>query len=58
VDGGGIRASGEAAEVIKLYEEASETEEEDGIRLRLDADARAALSQAPTNRRHAKWRSW
>ena len=57
VDGGGIRASGEAAEVIQLYEDASETEEEDSIRLRLDADARAALSQAP-NRRHAKWRSW
>jgi len=57
VDGGGIRASGEAAEVIQLYEDASETEEEDGIRLRLDAEARAALSRASANRRHAKWRS-
>ena len=47
VDGGGIRASGEAAEVIQLYEDATETEEEDGIRLRLDAEARAALSQPP-----------
>jgi lipopolysaccharide transport system ATP-binding protein len=43
VDGGGIRASGEAAEVIQLYDEATETEEDDSIRLRLDAEARAAL---------------
>jgi lipopolysaccharide transport system ATP-binding protein len=43
VDGGGIRASGEAAEVIQLYDDATETEEDDSIRLRLDAEARAAL---------------
>ena len=58
VDGGGIRASGGAAEVIQLYDDASETEEEDGIRLRLNAEVRAALSQGPANWRHAKWRSW
>ena len=57
VDGGGIRASGTAAEVIQLYDDASETEDEDGIRLRLDAEARAALSQPTANRRPAKWRS-
>jgi lipopolysaccharide transport system ATP-binding protein len=43
VDGGGIRASGAAAEVIPLYDDATETEEDDSIRLRLDAEARAAL---------------
>jgi len=57
VDGGGIRASGTAAEVIQLYDDASETEDEDGIRLRLDAEARAALSQRTANRRPVKWRS-
>jgi lipopolysaccharide transport system ATP-binding protein len=46
VDGGGIRASGTAAEVIQLYDDATETEEDDSIRLRLDAEARAALCHA------------
>ena len=46
VDGGGIRASGAAAEVIPLYDDATETEEDDSIRLRLDAEARAALCPA------------
>ena len=50
VDGGGIRASGEAAEVIQLYEDTTETEEEDGIRLRLDAEGRAALCPANGSR--------
>lgn len=57
VDDGGIRASGGVAEVIRLYDDATETEEDDGIRLRLDAEASAALSQAAPNRRHTKWRS-
>ena len=30
-------------------------EEDDGIRFRLDAEARAALSPAATNRRHTNW---
>jgi ABC-type multidrug transport system ATPase subunit len=46
VDDGGIRASGEAAKVIQLYDDATETEEDDSIRLRLDAEARAALGHA------------
>jgi lipopolysaccharide transport system ATP-binding protein len=57
VDDGGIRASGGAAEVIQLYDDATEAEEDDGLRFRFDAEARAALSQAATNRRHTKWRS-
>lgn len=57
VDDGGIRASGGVAEVIRLYDDATETEEDDGIRLRLDAETSAALSQAASNRRHTKWRS-
>jgi lipopolysaccharide transport system ATP-binding protein len=54
VDDGGIRASGGVAEVIRLYDDATETEEDDGIRFRLDAEASAALSQAAPNRRHTK----
>jgi len=57
VDDGGIRASGGVAEVIQLYDDATEAEEDDGIRFRFDAEARAALSQAAANRRHTKWRS-
>jgi len=57
VDDGGIRASGGAAEVIQLYDDATEAEEDDGLRFRFDAEARAALSQAAANRRHTKWRS-
>ena len=54
VDDGGIRAIGGSAEVIGLYDDATETEEDDGIRFRLDAEARAALSPAAANRRHTK----
>jgi lipopolysaccharide transport system ATP-binding protein len=57
VDDGGIRASGGVAEVIRLYDDATETEEDDGIRFRLDAEASAALSQPAPNRRHTKRRS-
>ena len=57
VDDGGIRASGGVAEVIRLYDDATETEEDDGIRFRLDAEASAALSQSAPNRRHTKWTS-
>jgi lipopolysaccharide transport system ATP-binding protein len=56
VDDGGIRAEGGAAEVLRLYFDATEAEEDDGIRLRLDAEARAALSHDAANRRRTKWR--
>jgi homopolymeric O-antigen transport system ATP-binding protein len=55
VDDGGVRASGEAAKVLRLYDDATECEEDDGIRFRLDAEACAALSPAATNRGHKKW---
>src|SRR6516162_5056847 len=55
VDDGGVRASGEAARVLRLYGDATECEEDDGIRFRLDAEARAALAPAATNRGHKKW---
>jgi len=55
VDDGGVRASGEAARVLRLYDDATECEEDDGIRFRLDAEARAALSPAATNRWNKKW---
>jgi hypothetical protein len=51
VDDGGIRASGGVAEVLRLYEDATEAEEDDGTRFCLDAEARAAPSQAAANRR-------
>jgi lipopolysaccharide transport system ATP-binding protein len=54
VDDGGVRASGEVAKVLQLYGDATECEEDDGIRFRLDAEARAALSPAATNRGHKK----
>jgi lipopolysaccharide transport system ATP-binding protein len=57
VDDGGIRASGGVAEVLRLYDDATEAEEDDGIRFRFDAEARAALSQAATNRRYTRYRS-
>jgi len=57
VDDGGIRASGGVAEVIRLYDDATEAEEDDGIRFRFDTEARAALSQAAVNRRSTRWRS-
>ena len=57
VDDGGIRASGGVTEVIRLYDDATETEEDVGIRLRLDAEASAVLSQAAPSRQNAKWRS-
>ena len=57
VDDGGIRASGGVAEVIRLYDDATEAEEDDGIRFRFDTEARAALSQAAVNRRGTRWRS-
>jgi lipopolysaccharide transport system ATP-binding protein len=57
VDDGGIRASGGVAEVIQLYNDATETEEDDGIRFRLAAEAGAALSQVAPARRHTRWRS-
>jgi len=56
VDDGGVRASGEAAKVLRLYDDAAECEEDDGIRFRLDAEACAALSSAATNRERKKWR--
>jgi lipopolysaccharide transport system ATP-binding protein len=55
VDDGGVRASGEVAKVLRLYDDATECEEDDGIRFRLDAEARAALSPAATNRQHKRW---
>jgi lipopolysaccharide transport system ATP-binding protein len=54
VDDGGVRASGEVSKVLRLYDDATECEEDDGIRFRLDAEARAALSPAATNRWHKK----
>jgi lipopolysaccharide transport system ATP-binding protein len=57
VDDGGIRANGGVAEVLRLYEDATEVEEDDGTRFRFDAEARATLSHAAANRRHTKWRS-
>jgi len=57
VDDGGIRASGGVAEVLRLYDDATEAEEDDGIRFRFDAEARAALSQPAVNRRGTRWRS-
>jgi lipopolysaccharide transport system ATP-binding protein len=51
VDDGGIRASGGVAEVLRLYDDATEAEEDDGTRFCLDAEARAAPSQAAANRR-------
>jgi lipopolysaccharide transport system ATP-binding protein len=56
VDDGGIRAGGGVAEVLGLYDQAAEIEEDDSIRLRLDAEARAYLSRDTSNRRRAKWR--
>jgi lipopolysaccharide transport system ATP-binding protein len=56
VDDGGIRAGGEVAEVLGLYDDATEAEEDDSIRLRLDAEARAHLSHDTANRRRAKGR--
>jgi lipopolysaccharide transport system ATP-binding protein len=55
VDDGGVRASGEVTKVLGLYDDATECEEDDGIRFRLDAEARAAISRAATNRWHKKW---
>ena len=55
VDDGGVRASGEAAKVLRLYDDATEYEEDDGVRFRLDAEACVALSPAATNRLHKKW---
>ena len=55
VDDGGVRASGEAETVLHLYDNATECEEDDGIRFHLDAQARVALSPAATNRWHRKW---
>lgn len=57
VDDGGIRASGGVAEVTRLYDDATEAEEDDGIRFRFDTEARAALFQAAVNRRGTRWRS-
>jgi lipopolysaccharide transport system ATP-binding protein len=57
VDDGGIRASGGVAEVLRLYDDATEAEEDDGIRFRFDAEARATLSQAAVNRGGTRWRS-
>jgi len=57
VDDGGIRANGGVAEVLRLYNDATEAEEDDGIRFRFEAEARATLSQDAANRRHTKWRS-
>ena len=54
VDDGGIRASGGVAEVLRLYDDATEAEEDDGIRFRLADTARAASSQGAANRRHTK----
>jgi hypothetical protein len=51
VDDGGIRASGGVAEVLRLYDDATEAEEDDGTRFCLDAEARTAPSQAAANRR-------
>jgi lipopolysaccharide transport system ATP-binding protein len=51
VDDGGIRASGGVAEVLRLYDDATEAEEDDGTRFCLDAEARAAPSQAAASRR-------
>jgi lipopolysaccharide transport system ATP-binding protein len=56
VDDGGIRAGGGVAEVLRLYDDATEAEADDSIRLRLDAEARAALSHDSANRRRTKWR--
>jgi lipopolysaccharide transport system ATP-binding protein len=56
VDDGGIRAGGGVAEVLGLYDDATEAEGDDSIRLRLDAEARAYLSRDTVNRRRAKWR--
>ena len=55
VDDGGVRASGEAAKVLRLYNDATECEEDDGIRFRLDAKSRAALSPAAASRWQRKW---
>ena len=55
VDDGGVRASGEVAKVLRLYGDATECEEDDGLRFRLGAEARAALSPATTNLGHKKW---
>jgi lipopolysaccharide transport system ATP-binding protein len=55
VDDGGVRASGEAETVLRLYDDATECEEDDGIRFRLDTEARTARSPAATNRWHKKW---
>jgi lipopolysaccharide transport system ATP-binding protein len=54
VDDGGIRASGGVAEVLRLYDNATEAEEDDGIRFRLADAARAASAQGAANRRHTK----
>ena len=54
VDDGGIRASGGVAEVLRLYDDATETEEDDGIRFRFDAEARIVLPQAAANRRYTR----
>ena len=54
VDDGGIRASGGVAEVLRLYDDATEAEEDDGIRFRLADAAGAASSQGAANRRHTK----
>jgi lipopolysaccharide transport system ATP-binding protein len=54
VDDGGIRASGGVAEVLRLYDDATEAEEDDGIRFRLADAARAASSRGAANRRHTK----
>jgi lipopolysaccharide transport system ATP-binding protein len=54
VDDGGIRASGGVAEVLRLYDNATEAEEDDGIRFRLADAARAASARGGANRRHTK----
>jgi lipopolysaccharide transport system ATP-binding protein len=56
VDDGGIRANGGVADVLRLYNDATEAEEDDGARFRFDAETRAGPSQAAANRRHTKWR--
>jgi homopolymeric O-antigen transport system ATP-binding protein len=56
VDDGGIRAGGGVAEVLRLYDDATEVEEDDSVRLRLDARARAHLTHDAASRRRTKGR--
>src|SRR5258708_1965439 len=43
---------------LAVYGDGRGIGEDDGIRIRLGAEARGALSHAYANRRYAKWRSW